>query len=169
MNIPNTNTFFSKIQGNVSNYSSNTIFIIIGVIVFLVIGFSYYYVYLKPYMQATYRANDGVNEDPSNESTGATNTEILFFYADWCPHCKTAKPIWEAQRELFKNKTVNGHNVLFTDVNCTNESESTTKLMDKFNIEGFPTIKMIKDGQIIEFDAKPTKENLSQFLETVLK
>ena len=41
--------------------------------------------------------------------------------------------------------------------------------MDKFDVEGFPTIKMIKDGQIIEFDAKPTKENLTQFFDTVLK
>ena len=41
--------------------------------------------------------------------------------------------------------------------------------MDKYNVEGFPTIKLLMNGQIIEFDAKPTKENLTQFFNTVLK
>jgi thioredoxin-like negative regulator of GroEL len=40
--------------------------------------------------------------------------------------------------------------------------------MNQYGIEGFPTIKMLKDGQIIEFDAKPTKENLEQFINTVV-
>ena len=40
--------------------------------------------------------------------------------------------------------------------------------MNKYKIEGFPTIKLLKDGQVIEFDAKPTKENLTQFLNTAL-
>ena len=38
----------------------------------------------------------------------------------------------------------------------------------KYNVEGFPTIKLLKDGQVIEYDAKPTKETLTQFLNTVL-
>jgi hypothetical protein len=41
-------------------------------------------------------------------------------------------------------------------------------MMNQYNIEGFPTIKLLKDGQIIEYDAKPTKETLVQFLNTVL-
>ena len=41
-------------------------------------------------------------------------------------------------------------------------------LMDKYNIEGYPTIKLLKDGQVIEYDAKPSKDTLNQFLNTVL-
>jgi len=40
--------------------------------------------------------------------------------------------------------------------------------MNKYSIEGYPTIKLLKDGQVIEYDAKPSKANLSQFLNTVL-
>jgi hypothetical protein len=40
--------------------------------------------------------------------------------------------------------------------------------MDKYNIEGYPTIKLIKDNQVIEYDAKPTKLTMEQFLITVL-
>jgi thioredoxin-like negative regulator of GroEL len=41
-------------------------------------------------------------------------------------------------------------------------------LADKFKIEGFPTIKLVKDGQVIEYDAKPDKDRIKEFLETVL-
>jgi protein-disulfide isomerase-like protein with CxxC motif len=68
----------------------------------------------------------------------------------------------------YENQTINGYKVKFTEINCTTESEDVEKLMNKYNIEGFPTIKLIKDGQIIEYDAKPTKESLTEFLNTVL-
>jgi hypothetical protein len=42
------------------------------------------------------------------------------------------------------------------------------KLMNQYNVEGYPTIKLLKDGQIIEYDAKPSKDTLTQFLNTVL-
>ena len=54
------------------------------------------------------------------------------------------------------------------EYNCTNESAETSQLMDKYNIEGYPTIKLIKDNQVIEYDAKPTKSTMTQFLTTVL-
>ena len=57
---------------------------------------------------------------------------------------------------------------MFTEINCTNESAEVEQMMNKYSIEGFPTIKLLKDGQIIEYDAKPTKATLDQFLTTVL-
>jgi hypothetical protein len=42
------------------------------------------------------------------------------------------------------------------------------QMMDKYKIEGYPTIKLLKDGQVIEYDAKPSKDTLTQFLNTVL-
>ena len=41
-------------------------------------------------------------------------------------------------------------------------------MVKQYNIEGYPTIKLLKDGQVIEFDAKPTQKTLDQFLNTVL-
>ena len=34
-------------------------------------------------------------------------------------------------------------------------------MCDEYKIDGYPTIKMLKDGQTIDFDAKPTIENLT--------
>ena len=103
------------------------------------------------------------------EANGSSKqAELLMFYADWCPHCKTAKPIWNEVAEEYQNKTINGYKVIFTDINCTNETDEVEKMMNQYKVEGFPTIKMIKDGQVIEYDAKPTKETLVEFLNTVL-
>jgi thiol-disulfide isomerase/thioredoxin len=150
---------------------SNKLLIFFGVLLFLTVAFAYYYFYLKPSSQATYRANAEANDSESGSPDSSTNeAELLLFYANWCPHCKTAKPIWEEVRTQYEKQTINGYKVIFTEINCTDDdNQQVTKLMDKYNVEGFPTIKLLKDGEIIEYDAKPNKENLNQFLNTVLK
>jgi thiol-disulfide isomerase/thioredoxin len=105
--------------------------------------------------------------DSSSKDT-SKNVELFFFYATWCPHCKTAKPIWEQVKKEYEGKNVNGYNLIFTDIDCTTESPDVEKMMNTYKIEGFPTIKMLKEGQVIEFDAKPTKSNIEKFINTVL-
>jgi len=104
---------------------------------------------------------------PKDQDSNKTATLMLFF-VDWCPHCKTAKPEWESLKVDYDGKSINGYTVNFMEYNCTNESAETTQLMNKYNIEGYPTIKLVKDNQVIEYDAKPTKSTMEQFLNTVL-
>jgi len=113
-----------------------------------------------------YRHNTVADANSSNSS--GKEAELMLFYVDWCPHCKTAKPEWEQIKTEYENKTINGYQVIFTEVNCTNETPDVEKMMNTYKIEGYPTIKLLKDGQVIEFDAKPTKENLDKFLNAVL-
>jgi thiol-disulfide isomerase/thioredoxin len=101
-------------------------------------------------------------------SSGDNSAEIMFFYADWCPHCKAAKPIWNDLKSEYENKTINGYKIIFTEVDCSEETSEVEKLMNQYNVEGYPTIKLIKDGQVIEYDAKPSRETLNKFLNTVL-
>jgi thiol-disulfide isomerase/thioredoxin len=163
---PSTNnSFMSTIQSAGSKMNTTTILIIVAVILFMSIACAYYYFYIVPSSNAMYRAN---KELGSQNNQGDKEAELLFFYAEWCPHCKTAKPVWESLKTQYENKTINGYTVIFTEINCTTENAEVEKMMDKYNVEGFPTIKLLKDGQIIEYDAKPTKETLEQFLNTVL-
>ena len=96
------------------------------------------------------------------------DAELLMFHADWCPHCKSAKPEWEKIVEKYNGKVVNGYNVTFTDVNCTEETPETNEMMELYKVEGFPTIKLVKGDQVIDFEAKPTESSLDQFLNTIL-
>ena len=156
-------SIFSRIKSAGSNLNSTTLIIIAAVILFAIIAGFYYYYYMLPQMNAKYQPNsEHVPERTSNTA------EVLFFYADWCPHCKTAKPIWNDLKAEYENKTINGYKVLFTEVNCSEENAEVDKMMNQYNVEGYPTIKLLKDGQVIEYDAKPSKETLTQFLNTVL-
>jgi thiol-disulfide isomerase/thioredoxin len=92
----------------------------------------------------------------------------MFFYTDWCPHCKTAKPVWNEIKSEYENKTINGYTVVFTEINCTEENAEVEKMMNQYKIEGYPTIKLVKDGQVVEFNAKPTSETLTQFINTAI-
>jgi thiol-disulfide isomerase/thioredoxin len=131
------------------------------------IGFLVYYFYVVPHAKTPqqYKPN---SEHVELGATDEKSAELLFFYADWCPHCKTAKPIWEELKSEYKNKTINGYHVIFTDVNCSEETAEVERMMNQYSVEGYPTIKLLKDGQIIEYDAKPSRDTLVQFLNTVL-
>ncbi len=155
--------FLSKLQNAGSNLNGTTTMIILSIVFFAIVATIYYFYYLAPQVKAKYQPNSEFNVE-----SGGNTAELLFFYADWCPHCKTAKPIWNDLQSEYENKTINGYTVVFTEVNCSEETAEVDNMMNKYSVEGYPTIKLLKDGQIIEYDAKPSKETLTQFLNTVL-
>jgi thiol-disulfide isomerase/thioredoxin len=159
-----SSSIFSRIKSAGSKLNNTTIIIIISVILFTTLAGFYYFYYVAPKNKAKYYPNSE-NVPLSGENNQA---ELLFFYADWCPHCKTAKPIWNDLKLEYQNKTINGYKILFTEVNCSEETAEVDKMMNQYSVEGYPTIKLLKDGQVIEYDAKPSKETLTQFLNTVL-
>lgn len=142
---------------------------IVGVIALIGLALILYFFVFKPMSttQVNYSANNE-RDTYSSQNSNSKDAEIMLFYVDWCPHCKTAKPAWNDVKSEYENKTINGYKVIFTEINCTEETAEVEHLMNKYNIEGFPTIKLLKDGQVVEYDAKPTKETLTQFLNTVL-
>jgi len=157
-----SNSYFSKM----SQYmSGSTIIFIVALVLFAIIAGFYYYYYLSPDMQAKYKPN---NEKATGDNVSKGTAELLFFFANWCPHCKTAKPIWNDLKSEYENKTINGYKVIFTEVDCSEETTEVDKMMNQYNVEGYPTIKLLKDGEVIEYDAKPSRETLVQFLNTVL-
>ena len=103
-----------------------------------------------------------------SKPVSSQEAEVLFFYANWCPHCKAAKPHWNEVKNEYDGKTINGYTLKFTDIDCTEETPDVKNATDEYDIEGYPTIKLIKDGQVIDYDAKPTKDTLEKFITTVL-
>jgi len=158
-------SIFSRIKSAGSKMSMTTIIVILAVVLFAIISIFYYFYYISPQLNAKYKANH--EQVDTNYSNGNT-AEVLFFYADWCPHCKTAKPIWNDLKAQYENKTINGYKIVFTEINCSEETAEVEKMMNQYNVEGYPTIKLLKDGQVIEYDAKPSKDTLNQFLNTVI-
>lgn len=160
--IPQSSNILSKINSFISNMST-THMIIIGVIITILIGGLYMYFNMKNIASFVPNREKGEkNDGDGNEA------EILLFYADWCPHCKASKPAWNEIKQKYENQMINGRHIIFTEINCTEETDEVSQMLNKYNIEGFPTIKMIKNNQVIEFDAKINKDNLEKFLHTAL-
>jgi thiol-disulfide isomerase/thioredoxin len=160
-------SILSKLNMSGGAFSMKTIIYILSAILFIGLAIFIYYKYVAPKLKPAYMPNrEKINSDNNEQATN--QAELLFFYVDWCPHCKTAKPVWDELEKEYENKTINGYRIMFNKINCTNESDEIENLMNKYKIEGYPTIKLLKDNQVIEYDAKPTKETLEQFLNTVL-
>lgn len=160
-----SNGVLSKIMSIGSNLGTNTKLMILAIGLFFVAAIFYYFYYVVPSLKPKYHPN---SEQIPKDGFNGKSAELLFFFADWCPHCKAAKPIWNDIKSEYENKTINGYKVEFTEIDCSEESSEVEKLMNQYSIEGYPTIKLLKDGQIIEYDAKPSKEMLTKFLNTVL-
>jgi len=156
--MPSTNSYASYGGG----MSRGFMFLLVFLAIF-VVGVCIYFFYSLPVPAS----NPGVQQQQQGSSNGG-EAELMFFYTDWCPHCKTAKPVWNEIKSEYENKTINGYTVVFTEINCTEENAEVEKMMNQYKIEGYPTIKLLKDGQVIEYDAKPSKETMAQFLNTVL-
>lgn len=107
--------------------------------------------------------------EPGETSNVSSNeAEIIFFYANWCPHCKAAMPHWNEVKKQYDSKTINGYTLVFTEVDCSEETPKIKKITDEYDVEGYPTIKLVKNGEVIDYDAKPTKETLEKFINSVL-
>jgi thiol-disulfide isomerase/thioredoxin len=163
--IGGENNYMNKLKKFTASISMRTIMIFLVIFLFLGIGIYIYTKQVKSKFSTSYSAN---NEHTLSNNGQTGEAELLLFYADWCPHCKTAKPIWEEIKSEFESKTINGYSIVFTEVNCTTETPEVEKMMNTYKVEGFPTIKLLKNGQVIEYDAKPSKATLQQFLNTAI-
>lgn len=149
------------------SYLSWKLFFIMVAIVILIVAIVFVYKkYLVPKMNPTYAPNKEFIE----KSDEVSDAELLIFTVDWCPYCKKAMPIWKKFKEEYDGKTINGYNLNFRTINCTDENDAEVKdMLNKYSVDGYPTIKLLKDGDAITYDAKPEFNTLQQFLQTVLE
>ncbi|CAH3172769.1 unnamed protein product [Porites evermanni] len=72
----------------------------------------------------------------------ANNPSVLvMFYAPWCGHCKAMKPEYTDAAKTLKDEQISG---VLAAVDATKERD----LGKRFKIEGFPTVKYFKDGEV---------------------
>ena len=96
-------------------------------------------------------------EDEDGEKT----CEFIYFYTTWCPYSKQVMPVWQAFAKKWNGKTKNGYMIITSEVDC----DQNEAVANKFNVQGYPTIKCIMNGKVVDFDAKPTADTLNQFIE----
>lgn len=114
-----------------------------------------------------------LSNDPAGESYayGSGKSVIIYYFSvDWCPYCKNSQNDWTNFAANYNNRVVNGYTISCKQKNCTNSKDPDVKrYIDQYDIKGYPTVKMIKDGKVIDFDAKVTNAALTKFVENVIK
>ena len=119
-------TVFKRLYNDFIKPIDNTILIVIMSIIFIIAGYLGY----KWFVQSTVE-NLGT-ADLANDNNREGDAELIFFFADWCPHCNRAKPEWDNFKNSFNNKKVGLFNLTCTDVDC---SEGNSPLIQEYSID----------------------------------
>ena len=134
-------------------------------ILFLIILFSIAGSYAYKWFAKPLIDNRGA-ENMSNNNRRISEVDIMFFSADWCPHCKTAKPQWNQFKSEYNGTEKGFYKINCVQVDCTDGDDPR---IQEYSIDGYPTIIMVKDQKRINYDAKITTSNLKQFIDQVLQ
>ena len=99
---------------------------------------------------------------PAAKPDGEPVCEVFYFYTPWCPYCKKARPEWDKFKAPLHRTTRDGYLLMFTEVDC----DANEALANKFEVTSYPTIKCVKDGNVTDYDARPSVATLNQFLDS---
>ena len=165
--IPTLTNTIDKLKGAIFN--KKFILIIFIVVIFLGVAFYIYNTHVAPKLNPDFV--------PNREFTQGDNIKdayIFLFYVDWCPYSKKAKPIWEQIKAKFNNKEINNVMLHFNEVDGEKEEKALENFEKEYlspndkKIDGYPSIWLVKGDQVIEFDAKPDINSLTEFINAVL-
>lgn len=143
---------------------SNEICCIVVVVILLLVGL---YFFLKKNNMLGLKENfdsqpmelNRLNSKPNPDNN---NVFVIFFYADWCPHCVRAKPEWNKVQEM-DGQNVNGKKVNVRA--CNSEGSNVEKeVASDNNIEGYPTIKLIKNNEVVDYNGERTADAIKNFI-----
>ncbi|CAG9766876.1 unnamed protein product [Ceutorhynchus assimilis] len=83
---------------------------------------------------------------------------LVMFYAPWCGHCNKMKPEYVTAAQQLEAE---GLKKCLAVIDCTENPQT----MQTYEIQGFPTIKLFKNGKFItEYTGKRTTEAIKTFI-----
>ncbi|KAK7201185.1 protein disulfide isomerase [Novymonas esmeraldas] len=91
---------------------------------------------------------DEVTKDPSK-------SVLVMFYAPWCGHCKSLKPVYNQLAKVFANDK----HVVIAMIDA--DDSANKRIATKYDISGFPTLYFFPKGA----DAKPVEYKLGREIE----
>lgn len=103
--------------------------------------------------------NSYVMNDEYVEKGKKGPTKLYLFYQTWCPQSHLAIKQWDALQGylglLFDSSLIHLEKII-----CDEEPH----MCERFKIEHYPKVKMVKHGKTIDFEGIITKESLEEFI-----
>ncbi|KAI3865417.1 hypothetical protein MKW92_018197 [Papaver armeniacum] len=86
---------------------------------------------------------------------------VVEFYAPWCGHCKSLAPEYEKAASLLSS-----HDPKIVLAKVDANEESNKALATEFEVQGFPTLKIVRDGgkNIQEYKGPREAEGIVEYL-----
>ena len=97
-----------------------------------------------------------------NVSNDDTTPKIINFNASWCYWSQKLQPVWDSLTDSMKNKDIE-----VLDIKC--EEGGNKELCDRYQVEGFPTIKLLVGNNVIDYDGERTLDGFTKFIDTNVK
>lgn len=150
--------------------NKSTLWIIFFVILLLLATlYAYNTYYLPTQKNKQFQNLSNTGTGTADVYASGTDVVIYYFHVDWCPYCKNSIGDWNNFAKDYNGRVIKENTITCTDINCTNDKDQNVKtFIDKYDIKGYPTVKMVKGGKVIDFDAKVTYSALSQFVNNVV-
>ena len=132
--------------------------ILIMILIFLTLAIFIYNTFIKSFINKKHPLNkEFISTSDSDDVL------IIYFYTQWCPYCKQSLPeITKFEEYIVGLNGQNSYKITVTKIDC----DENPTIAEKYNIQGYPTIKLIYKGKVYDYDAKPNRKNLIEFLET---
>tara|TARA_B100000900_G_scaffold415431_1_gene445271 strand:+ start:3417 stop:3902 length:486 start_codon:yes stop_codon:yes gene_type:complete len=158
----NTDKILTQMKETFYKLANNRLLIVFGILwlfITLILGYYVYNTHLKPLIN-----EHKLNKEFVNKNHNSEDILVMHFYTDWCPYCKKAKPEWSKFENYVNNKNKSiDYTINLTSVNC----DENKNIADKYQVDGYPTIKLLYKNKVYDFDAKVTKDNLVEFLDSI--
>ncbi|KAL5104324.1 Protein disulfide-isomerase [Taenia crassiceps] len=98
-----------------------------------------------------------LTEGNFDETISAHKYVLVEFYAPWCGHCQRLEPEYNRASMLLDEE---GSEIRLAKVDATKE----TGLASKYEVRGYPTLKLFREGSPIEFDGERSAEGIISWL-----
>jgi len=102
-----------------------------------------------------------LSEKTFDEELKKKEFTLVEFYAPWCPHCKTLVPEYEKLAKAIEEDAELKDKITIAKVDC----EEHKSLPGKFGVQGFPTLKLFKNGQLYkDFEGARNADSIKNFI-----
>ena len=154
----------TNIKNITSSFSTNPLFIVIMLLIGLIIVLSIFRS-ASPFLNIGFGVNAHVGDlKGSFEIEAFENNKggnFVMYFAEWCGHCKRAKPEFMKLQEEYKK---DGLKIMLIDA----ESPENKELVQSQKVNGFPTIRYYPgeiNDNFVEYGDNRTYDDFVKFLD----